>query len=578
MSEEKQLGGKKKKGLFSLLQGLVKPKETEEQAEILQQEQPVAQEQEPPQEAEPQLNTKFPAAESTLYQAYCRMQGLPPLEENAQYDAGVFHMEGLAPSEETLELLKNLDRNAALVLERWTEKEGDPVDAEPMILVSADKMRVFLFAFPPQFDGNDIQIEQLRSLLEEKKIVYGTKETFLDKFCQGKHYMQLYLIASGTFPLDGKDGSVMDHYSRQWEMHLTVKPDNTIDYRDLGWLQTIREGEVLCDIVPPTPATSGFDVFGKELKGKDGKKATAPSGNNTALNAEGTALVAKIDGVVTCQAEKFRVDPLLIVEGSVDTAVGNLDVVGDVLVKGDVKEGFTVKATGNITVEGGVEAAFLTAGGNVQVGLGMNGNSAGSIHAKENVYSKFFENTKVWAGGSIICDTIINSDIASEGEVLVTTGRGVIIGGSITALLRIAATTIGNPSNRAIEIILGNSSAYLAERKEIEEARVQEATEIQELTKDLKFMERQLNTQIKRDKISEINLQLKMRQLKFSKLDKEYQKLLEREADIGKCRLKAEVLYPPATISVGSVVKNINENTYNVLIYYKNGEINVANV
>lgn len=567
---------KQKKGLFSLFGGKKQragveapPPEPEEAVDA------------PPAEAEvlpEEVETVLPAADSQLYGVYCRINGVPAQPEDAVFDATMFHMVGLPPSEETMALLKGLDRNAAAMMKRWSDAELEPQNAEPVLLVSRDRMRVYLFAFPPMFGGEDLDEKGIRALLDKEKITFGINGEVLESAGTGRVYMRLILLASGLPPVDGLDGRVVERYRRAVEIRLTVRDDNTIDYRDLGWLQTANEGDVICEITPPTKAAAGFDVYNRTLPGRDGRKANVPKGSGTELNEEGTLLLAKIGGAVTFQSERFRVDPLVIIEGNVDIAVGHLDVVGDVLIKGDVQEGFKVKATGDITVNGGVEGATLEAGGSVQIGLGMNGNSVGSIQAGGEVYSKFFENTNVWAGKSIICDTIINSEIASEEDVLVTTGRGVIIGGKVTALRRVAAITVGNQSNRAMEIVLGNTETYLRERRAMEDARFALAAQIEAMQKDIRFLERQTDTIQKREKLNEINLQLKMGRLKFSKMEVDYKKLLAREANITKCRLQAEVLYPPLTITMGTASKSIRENVYNALVYQKDGDIHVGSL
>ncbi|NLW78112.1 MAG: DUF342 domain-containing protein [Ruminococcaceae bacterium] len=524
---------------------------------------------------DPTLNI-MPAGESELYKMYCRIKGVPPLPDDAVFDVTQFHMQGLAPNEETREILKKLDRQAETMMRKWLDADAEPVDAEVVLSISHDKMRAYLFIFPPMFGADDVTEEQLRATLAEKGVEHGLDEEILA--AAAKHTMLLMLVATGTPVQDGLDGSIVDHYNRDNDIHLTVKWDNTIDYRDLGWLQVARENDTICTIIPPTDAVSGTTVFGKEVKGKNGRKATVPKGTNTALNEEGNLLLSKIDGVVTFQADRFRVDPMLIIEGNVDIAVGNLDVMGDVLIKGDVQEGFTVTASGNVTVNGGVEGAHIQAGGNVQIGLGMNGNTFGTIKAGHDVFSKFFENTNVWAGGSITCDTIINSVIASEGEVLVRTGRGTIIGGQITALLRVAAISIGNPSNRAMEITLGNTAAWLQEKKETEDARAAVLREIDELEKSIRFLQRQIDTPQKKEQLDKMTLQLRMNRLKLGKLDTTYGTILAREADIVKCRLQAEVVYPPLQVTMGNALKMIRKNHYNVLMYHKDGEIHVANV
>ena len=72
-------------------------------------------------------------------------------------------------------------------------------------------------------------------------------------------------------------------------------------------------------------------------------------------------LTCDISGHVILENDKIFVSNVLELV-NVDNSTGDIDYEGDVVVNGNVLAGFTVKATGDITVSGIVEGATVIAG------------------------------------------------------------------------------------------------------------------------------------------------------------------------------------------------------------------------
>lgn len=130
---------------------------------------------------------------------------------------------------------------------------------------------------------------------------------------------------------------------------------------------------------------------------------------------------------------------------NVDNSTGDIDYEGDVVVKGNVLAGFTVKATGDITVSGIVEGATVIAGGNITFNRGIQGMTRAVVKAGGNIVSKFIESAEnVSAGGSIEADSILHSKVTAKSTIKASGRNGLIIGGDVKAVNMIEAKTIGN--------------------------------------------------------------------------------------------------------------------------------------
>ncbi len=537
-------------------------------------------------EEEPDPNC-LPAAGNSLYELYVRRMGLPPVEDaEATFLLSQFIEGDQPPSEEQRAWLTQAERSARELMKKNQKPQNEEeliqeeaVDAQVLVFVARDKMSAYLFAFPPVMGGRGADEEMLRAALEERGVVFNVDEEKLQRQGERPHYFRLMQIATGELPIDGENGQVIDHFKRELEIRLTVREDNTIDYKDLGWLQTVSEGQLICELIPPTNAISGHDVTGGEVKGKNGQKAVAPMGQNTKMNEEGDQLVSTIEGVVSFANGRFRVDPILIIKGNISTETGNIDSVGDILIHGDIQEGFTVQATGNITVQGMIEGANVIAGGDIQVGRGMNGNSHGMLQAKGEVRSKFIENATVTAGGKIVCDTIINSTVSSDTALMVTTGRGAIIGGHITALERIEAKTIGNQSNRNIVITMGSTANYLRDKHEMEQKHRALENEVEETQKNIRFLDAGLNSAPESAQLADdLKLKLSVLKMQLAGTARQLEELNKKQVKNSECRLRVEVLYPPAQITIGDATKIQRQTAFNATVYYNKGEIDIANV
>lgn len=76
-------------------------------------------------------------------------------------------------------------------------------------------------------------------------------------------------------------------------------------------MQNIRENDIICEIIPPTPGKPGTTVTGKIIAATDGKPALVPQGRNTRLSDDGKYLLAARNGHVAFSGRNFQVKPVL---------------------------------------------------------------------------------------------------------------------------------------------------------------------------------------------------------------------------------------------------------------------------
>lgn len=451
--------------------------------------------------------------------------------------------------------------------------EQSPMDVKLFVTVSLNALEAWGLLLPPRHGGGWVDEDALLAQLELANISFGIDMAKLREMIAQKQWMKLFVVARGQAPLDGQDGRIIEHFSRDKRIRLQPDDAESVDYRNLNWLQKVSEGGVICDVILPTPCADGRSVTGEVIPAHVGKPVKAPAGQNTRMNEEYTQLLATCDGQVLFKNELFHVVQVLDIPGDVDNSVGNLDVLGDLLIHGNVADGFTLKATGNIVVMGLVEGAFLNAGGNIQVSVGMKGNFKGVLEAKGNVQCKYLENCTVRAGGNLVANSAINCTIACGDSVLVLSGRGVIIGGQVGAVNMIKAKMIGNEFNRATALVLGPD---VMETESIQQSKdeldaLQRA--IDEAGKNINYLESVGRTEPPYDTLlSQLKLKWALDKMKHAKKSKALQAKITALSNINS-QVLATTLYPSTSITMGGLRLKVRQTARRCRVFKDNGEL-----
>lgn len=439
-------------------------------------------------------------------------------------------------------------RRLARLQPQPSEGEEAPVidlDEEVFLYLSRDETAAWLVLFPPSGRGQTRSSAQLQQLLAERGIVYGVDRMLLRLLpIMPKRYFYLFPIAVGSPAVDGHDGIVSDRYPRVEPQAIQVDELDHVDYTHLHLVQNIGEGDVICDIVPAIPGKNGNTVTGRVLTAKDGMAPVIPSGRNTQLSADGTALVASIKGHLEYSGAAFLVKPVLHIDKNADRSMGNINFLGDVHIHGDICDQITVRAMGNIQVDGVIEGCTIEAGENIIVSSGVQGQGCAIIRAHKNVYAKYVEHCSIFAQESVQADCIIDSNVYSDGPVKALTGRGIILGGTIRAAQGVFAKTVGSKAEKPTTIILGGLPCEEAERAQI-------LTEIDRTEAEIESLSIQAMTRDETQKLSRLRLSQCVARMKLEKFDRELERQQPPDLVNDLRHLVCDVVYPGTSVLIG---------------------------
>lgn len=338
------------------------------------------------------------------------------------------------------------------------EPEPEPVDSQVEIAISADDLSASIFVTPALYGGKEATVDQVVEVLRASGVVFGVAIMTIRRVISQNLYSQWVEVAVGKKPIDGEDGKIIIHKMPSEMAGPQVNEDGTVNYKELGVVDNVIAGDVLATATAPTDGEPGTSVRGTDLTQRTGQPARLPWGNGTHIMEDGLTLVAATNGNLSMVNGMFFVAEVFEIKGNIDTSTGNIDFVGSVRVTGDVRSGFSIISGGDIKVNGVVEGATLQAEGNISVDSGINGMGNGKIVARGELKSKFIESCEVQTGGSLFAESIINSDVKCDGDLIMTKGKGSLIGGTALVAGNLTAINVGSYSNIATSVTLGYTS------------------------------------------------------------------------------------------------------------------------
>lgn len=336
-----------------------------------------------------------------------------------------------------------------------------PVDSAVSVIVALNSSEVYVTVDPPENGGAEVTYDAVMKMLQDQKITFGIKEDEIKRIASEKLYGERISVAAWKPAVNGVDGTITYRYEKKVDIAPVEDEHGFVDYKNLGLVRTIHKGDVIADITLPTPGEPGMDVRGKVLRQIPGKKASYSIGTNTALTDDGTQIVATTDGNINFKGGAFYIDQVVTISGDVDASVGNINFVGDVIVKGEVQEGFKISSNANIVVAGNVNGASLEADGDVIIKKGCINSK---VVAHGSVTINFCERSNIKCDGTLTSSNFVICDVYC-GELCVKGGTGGLMGGKYTSLSSVEISNIGTKNYTPTLLTVGDN-ALLAEEKE----------------------------------------------------------------------------------------------------------------
>jgi len=430
------------------------------------------------------------------------------------------------------------------------------------VQVSPDHLRAWI-RVSPAFGGEALTEPLLRQALVDQHVCFGVDEELLQRIvldggCERK------LIAEGVDPTQG-EAARFERLIHESE-HKGVpqeREDGSVDYKELGLFISVAKGTPLLRRIPPVPGIPGRGVDGTLLPAPAGTDHALLPGIGTAiLKDDPNVIIATRVGQPSFLENSVSVDPTLEVE-RVDPSTGNVFFEGNILIRGSVEPGFTIKAGQDLTILDTAEGSNLSAGKNIFLLTGVYGRNRSEINAGGNVEARFLSDCKVRCGGNIeVSDLIAHCDVECEGSLTIGKhgGKGQSYGGRLLALRGIWAQILGSVSETPTLVEVAAPRPLLAQQARTDSA-------LDGVKRDLESVEKELHVaESQGSRAGGLRARLAALSAKLENLKKEQQQLQEKLAALKKARIKAAEVHRGVTLCIGTVRQAVSDVMHDVCL------------
>jgi uncharacterized protein len=409
--------------------------------------------------------------------------------------------------------------------------------------------------------------KEILKSLEGQHIVFGIDEQkirrMLGKINSDFQTLNDEIVARGKQPTLGKDGNVTYHFDTHPSTQLKVDAKGRVNHKELDIINNVHEGDLLAEKSLPIAHVPGMDVYSKPVVPPPVKGSSFVPGRNVYVSEDGLKCFAAKDGQVFLQRKMIQVSPVYTVAGNLGLDTGNINFNGMVVIQGDIPSGFKVKAHKDIQVDGAVEGAELTAGGNISIRGGMAGQEKGSIRCRGNFEARFVERAEITCHGDMRVETsIVNSKITCFSKLNLKQGN--LLGGRIIAVGGLECREVGSKMGVHTEITIGDKPV-IRERLRDMNQRIQERKKTLEKLRAIQAMNpdqldellRSMPEKAREDflALSERQTEIEEEVIGFQETREKLEVLLQVQTH-GKLAVQGKV-YPNTTIVIGHAVLKV---------------------
>jgi uncharacterized protein (DUF342 family) len=453
-------------------------------------------------------------------------------------------------------------------------EENPNKDGYVDIRVSNDEMTVTADFYPVIEGGKPIGEFSIQEELLSQGVISGIDwELIKDKIhtCNNERIqINNVIIARGEKPIN----EVPEHIQIEDNLlqklkEKTRKEDNTLslDYKDRTFYTLVKKGQIIARIIPLQEGKNGKTVKGEVLPYKTTRVATIESSENTELQDD--KIIATRDGRFEFINNLIFVKEIFEIFGDVDYHTGNISFPGDIIIHGQVKDGFKIVAGGSIYCKGALDASEVICENDLFVSRGIIGRKKGRVEVNGSIKTKYIENCHVRSKDSIHVQTGILHSIIHTKNKLEMGIKSIIAGGKIHAQNGIIAYHIGTKMGIKTEIRCGIDSSVQNKVEWIKDKKIALAMKIKQIDDRIKKRPSEKeNLLITREKLDNaINKLNTLVKSLICQIDK------NEEANI----IVKGVIYPGSYLEICHISYIVSREMENVRFWLdkNNGKINV---
>lgn len=422
--------------------------------------------------------------------------------------------------------------------------------------------------------------KRVLTLMKENGIVHGVRDLITPELITSKPFV----IATGTPPQKGSDAKIT--YLEQPERRPIIDSEGKADYFDMNFILEIEEGDWLGEKLNAEEGTPGTNIKGSLIPALKGKDLKIKYDSKSVLEVEERGKIvlrAKTGGVLEIQNGIISIQKHLPIQGDVGVETGNITFDGSISIRGTVTNGFSVVASGDISIESS-EGVFNanhihSVYGDIFIRGGIFGKGESIVEAGGSIFVKHANESILSANKDIHIGYYALGSTIRATNVFIDERKGKIIGGRTEAKNVISAAYSGNHLERRTDLtVLGINRQALQDEVKLK------AVELKDIQEELVKLENQviqLQSFLEKMTTQQVNVYEESRRLldekqRISKeIDREIQNILVtlRTPDLCEIRISKEA-HPGTNLQIGIKTRSLTKKTSGTF-KIENGVINV---
>ncbi|EIJ79913.1 hypothetical protein PB1_06097 [Bacillus methanolicus PB1] len=234
---------------------------------------------------------------------------------------------------------------------------------------------------------NDLEYTKILEKLKSLKVAYGINHSEIMRAVNTETPGR-FIIASGIKPEEGKNGWLELVVDVEKKAGPKERADGTVDFREVKFIPTVKKGQVIAVVHPPTNGKPGFTVTNEPLPAKQTFPLIVQAGKGIALIENGSKIVATEMGRPLIEYRglivKASIIPKHVHHGDVNISSGNIRFRGDIDIIGNVEDGMVVEGDGIINVFQNVNRASVSSKSSIKIYRNCIGSTLSA--GKQNIF------------------------------------------------------------------------------------------------------------------------------------------------------------------------------------------------
>ncbi|OHB74237.1 MAG: hypothetical protein A2Z34_00545 [Planctomycetes bacterium RBG_16_59_8] len=503
--------------------------------------------------------------------------------ESTSDGANVFTVEEILRSANALDEDREKKIKINMILNELEKYyQGQPAskrEADAQAIIHDTQAYAYLTLVPPRSGGRMFGLPEIIEIVNRRGITHGINyallESACEKFAAGKGLINSLKFAECAFPERGTDAS-LSYRVRLLDKRSLFAEEGGFRGDLASMVEHVEIGRVVATIEPEGEGRGGVSVRGEPLPPVKGNGLPFRTGDGLRISPDGRTLIALLNGCLVQSESVLDVIPFYAVAGNLETGA-DIRFHGNVLVGGNVIGPVTIECD-DLYVQGNIEAANVTAAGDIFITGGIIGKKTGVTESDGRVFTRFVSDATLRALDDVVVrNSITYSDVTTNGKVSVISERGAIVGGAVSALKGIVATSLGSDFGTYTSMtvgkdyLTGNRLAAIERRIREHEMNLARMETLKQKLAEAKIDISKLPPEKQDMYISVLQKEIRTRE-EMSSMRRGKEKFEKAIKDFLEASIRVlDKLHPPVRVQIGEAIQEVRDRMEKVTLVLDRG-------